>query len=187
MATKINGEKLKKAVRQSGINSTKMSKYLLNMGDGYLNDCYRRNSIGEEQLKKLCEILRKKEEDFILKEELSERQKETAPVVDDKSVDALVIGLYSICQEQKKSTELMKKMLEELHSLNSRVERIERRISTTENAVGQIAANITTLTEDKETEIKELKEIKSSSSIISGRLKDLCLNQNTGSKIKAVI
>ena len=36
---RINGEKLRKAVDESGINATKISKLVLNMGSGYLSDC----------------------------------------------------------------------------------------------------------------------------------------------------
>ena len=74
----------------------------------------------------------------------------------------------------------------EIKGINAKSGRIEGRISTVENAVGQLHTNVLKSNETLDYIYKEAKEVKSSVATINGRMKDVLNTKDSEPKIKAV-
>ena len=150
----INSEKLSKAIRDSGISYGKLSKLVLKRGNNYINSCLQKGTINKTDLELICEFLGVKPDKFVI--EVKEEN-----------------GIQVMYEEQKKTNELISELLKEIKAQNVKMDRVEKRISTVENAVGQILPKLIMVNDHEEDIVQYLRDIKSSTAILNGRTKDI--------------
>ena len=174
----INSEKLSKAIRDSGISYGKLSKLVLKRGNNYINSCLQKGTINKTDLDLICEFLGVKPDKFVIevKEEKIEKpvvKRESGPAVLSKDMDTVLVGIQVMYEEQKKTNELISELLKEIKAQNVKMDRVEKRISTVENAVGQILPKLIMVNDHEEDIVQYLRDIKSSTAILNGRTKDI--------------
>ena len=88
-------------------------------------------------------------------------------------MDTVLVGIQVMYEEQKKTNELISELLKEIKAQNVKMDRVEKRISTVENAVGQILPKLIIVNDHEEDIVQYLRDIKSSTAILNGRTKDI--------------
>lgn len=181
----FDGEKLGQICKKKNISMSRLSIVLCNRSSNFLSTAIRRGSIDKEVLPVLCDGLGVDINDLLVKPEKEEPVPIEEPVKTND--DTIVVAIQVLYDEQKKTNDILQQLLVEIKGVNAKSGRIEGRMSTIENAVGQLHTNVLKSNETLDYIYKEAKEVKSSVATVNGRVKDI-LNVKNGSepKIKAI-
>lgn len=179
----FDGAKLENICKKKGLSMTRLSIVLCDRSSNFLSTAIRRGTIDKEALQALCDGLNIDIDEVLTKPE----KKEPVEVKEEKANDdTIVVAIQVLYDEQKKTNDILQQLLVEIKGVNAKSGRIEGRMSTVENAVGQLHTNVLKSNETLDYIYKEAKEVKSSVATVSGRVKDILNAKDSEPKIKAV-
>lgn len=95
---KIKADVLRQAMKLKGFNQTELS-LILGKGDTYISDCFRRESMQDDDLKKLCTLLRVDLQD-VLNDAPKPVKKDNTDNADDNVIE-LLLGIYKVLRENQ--------------------------------------------------------------------------------------
>lgn len=160
---KFNSEIMQKAVKDSGVTMSKLSKLVINRDQTYVSKALTDGKCNKDDLKKLCEFLDVKYDDVIMLDEATT----TKPVIgNNANLDLLIAGLNRLCEIEKANGEKLDNILTEIKSTNAKTNRLE-------NALGQVVGNVIEIKNTENANNGLLKDLKSTGAVISGRLRDM--------------
>ena len=179
----FDGEKLGQICKKKSLSLTRLSIVLCNRSSNFLSTAIRRGTIDKEALQMLCDGLDIDINELSAKPENEELVEAKAEKTND---DTIVLAIQVLYDEQKKTNDILQQLLVEIKGVNAKSGRIEGRMSTIENAVGQLHTNVLKSNETLDYIYKEAKEVKSSVATVNGRVKDILITKDSEPKIKAV-
>lgn len=160
---KFNSEIVQKAIKDSGVTMSKLSKLVINRDQTYVSKALIDGKCNKDDLKKLCEFLDVKYDDVIMLDESTT----VKPVIgNNANLDLLVAGLNRLCEIEKANGEKLDNILTEIKSTNTKTNRLE-------NALGQVVGNVIEIKNTENANNGLLKDLKSTGAVISGRLRDM--------------
>ena len=179
----FDGEKLKEICKKKGISITRMSIIVCNRSVSFLSSATRRGTIEKDALQAVCDELNIDINELLIK---PEKPEPVEAITEKTNDDTVVVAIQVLYDEQKKTNDILQQLLVEIKGINAKSGRIEGRMSTVENAVGQLHTNVLKSNETLDYIYKEAKEVKSSVATINGRMKDILNTKDSEPLIKAV-
>ena len=181
----FDGAKLEQICKKKSLSMTRLSIVLCDRSSNFLSTAIRRGTIDKEALQALCDGLGVNIDELLTK---PEKKEEPAPIEEPVKTndDTIVVAIQVLYDEQKKTNDILQQLLVEIKGINAKSGRIEGRMSTVENAVGQLHTNVLKSNETLDYIYKEAKEVKSSVATINGRMKDVLNDKSSEPKIKAI-
>lgn len=160
---KFNSEIMQKAIKDSGVTMSKLSKLVINRDQTYVSKALTDGKCNKDDLRKLCEFLDVKYDDIIMLDEATT----VKPVIgNNANLDLLIAGLNRLCEIEKANGEKLDNILTEIKSTNTKTNRLE-------NALGQVVGNVIEIKNTENANNGLLKDLKSTGAVISGRLRDM--------------
>ena len=142
---RFDGERIQEELKKREIKSTVASQFIILRSPNYLYNCFAKNTIGEESLKKLCGFLGLDIKEVMIDDEEPEKESKKQFNYDD-----LIVGLNSMYN-------LQNKILAEIKNQNEILRGLSSKKTQDSEMMKQINSNVNTATEKVKAIFTEIK------------------------------